>query len=315
MSGIMTRSRPLIGAKLLNEALFSRNSNIRVLETSFAAPGKGLESYLEQHIPKASFFDLWRCCHPTQFVTKPAHEPLCFQDYAQSLGVKGDNQVVIYDKGNIFFAARLWFTFKAFGHPNVSVLNGGFPSWLNKGYKVETGEDSSDTSERGDFVVRHCGGRLLSFDELQQVTKSAGQMVDVRDLGHFKGEKPEPSESTISALEAACQPLPEGMMAGHVPGARHINKDLFLEQDTKEIKGAAEIKKVLQHHGIDLNRPITAMCYNGVSACLIPLLGAEINKEDVSVYVGSWTEYGQRSTTCDVERGDGPANPPAPVAA
>ena len=55
-----------------------------------------------------------------------------FTDAMKGLDVKLSTRVILYDTkaGQPFFATRAYFIFKAFGHKNVSVLNGGLTKWV-----------------------------------------------------------------------------------------------------------------------------------------------------------------------------------------
>ena len=45
------------------------------------------------------------------------------------MGITNDDSIVVYDGLNIFSAARVYWTFRYFGHKHVAVLDGGFPAW------------------------------------------------------------------------------------------------------------------------------------------------------------------------------------------
>lgn len=45
------------------------------------------------------------------------------------MGIENTDPIVVYDGMNIFSAARVFWTFKYFGHQNIAVLDGGFPAW------------------------------------------------------------------------------------------------------------------------------------------------------------------------------------------
>jgi thiosulfate/3-mercaptopyruvate sulfurtransferase len=48
---------------------------------------------------------------------------------ARAIGLTNRQQIVIYDNTTDIWAARLWWLFKAFGHDEVSVLDGGLTAW------------------------------------------------------------------------------------------------------------------------------------------------------------------------------------------
>ena len=53
----------------------------------------------------------------------------------------------MYDTIGVFSSPRALYTFKAFGHDKVSVLDGGLPRWLHEGYDVEVGEEGDGRGE------------------------------------------------------------------------------------------------------------------------------------------------------------------------
>jgi 3-mercaptopyruvate sulfurtransferase SseA len=61
------------------------------------------------------------------------------------LGVGSNTHVVVYDCSDfgIFSAPRLWWTLRAFGHDNVSVLNGGLQQWKASQFPLETGPSTT----------------------------------------------------------------------------------------------------------------------------------------------------------------------------
>ena len=45
------------------------------------------------------------------------------------MGITNDDSIVVYDGMNIFSAARVYWTFRYFGHKHIAVLDGGLPAW------------------------------------------------------------------------------------------------------------------------------------------------------------------------------------------
>src|SRR4029453_8138738 len=56
-----------------------------------------------------------------------------------SLGIGNRDRVIVYDSRGVVSAARVWWTFRAFGHDAVAVLDGGLPRWRAEGRPVESG--------------------------------------------------------------------------------------------------------------------------------------------------------------------------------
>jgi thiosulfate/3-mercaptopyruvate sulfurtransferase len=60
----------------------------------------------------------------------------------RSLGVTDQSQVVVYDQGNGFWSARLWWSLRALGL-DAQVLNGGLQAWREAGLRVDSGTDGA----------------------------------------------------------------------------------------------------------------------------------------------------------------------------
>ena len=85
-------------------------------------------------------------------------------------------------------------------------------------------------------------------------------------------------------------------MAGQIPFAGCIPFPEFLENDNQFLKDSKELKQVFAKHTVDLNRPFTATCFSGVTACIMALAAHHCGAKDISVYDGSWSEWSDRVT-------------------
>ncbi|KAL8293191.1 hypothetical protein RQP46_000885 [Phenoliferia psychrophenolica] len=104
-------------------------------------PRSGWTEFKSKRIPGARFFDL------DVVATKddrglahmlPTGER--FADACSRLGISRDSNVVLYDTHGIFSSPRAAFTFKAFGHPLVSILDGGLPRWIAEKEPLDTNQ-------------------------------------------------------------------------------------------------------------------------------------------------------------------------------
>ncbi|KFQ57307.1 Thiosulfate sulfurtransferase, partial [Pelecanus crispus] len=218
------------------------------------------QEFKERHIPGASFFDIEECrdqSSPYEFMLpSEAH----FADYVGRLGVSNDTHVVVYDGDELgtFYAPRAWWMFRAFGHKEVSVLNGGFQNWA----KLNT-------------------ALVKTFEEMiQNVGSLRFQVVDSRPEGLFRGTELDQGNG--------------GLESGHIPGAVNIPFHSFLTETGHE-KSIEEIQQIFREKKVDLSKPLTATCRKGVTACHIALAAYLCGKRDVAVYDGSWLEWFRRA--------------------
>ncbi|MFD1315638.1 sulfurtransferase [Namhaeicola litoreus] len=195
-----------------------------------------------------------------------------FESAAQSLGINNKSKIVVYDNLGAYTSPRVWWMFKAMGHSQVAVLDGGLPEWLIKNFEVEP--FVVKTYERGNFKAD------LHFDEvkgtkdiLAQIKSKDELIVDARSEGRFKGTAPEPRE---------------GLSSGHIPGSVNLPYTEVLKD------GKFKPKEELQHLFEKLNpenNPMIFSCGSGVTACILYLANELAAKVKKSVYDGSWTEW------------------------
>lgn len=82
------------------------------------APGKGnpKEQFKQNRIPGSSFFDMDNIADKSSNLPHMLPTEAAFAAAADALGIANTSQVVVYDRLGIFSAARVWWTFKVFGH-------------------------------------------------------------------------------------------------------------------------------------------------------------------------------------------------------
>ncbi|MDD7886330.1 sulfurtransferase [Flavivirga sp. 57AJ16] len=225
-------------------------------------------------ILKARFFDIknkFSEAHAPFPSTFPTQEQ--FQKEARALGINKNSAIVIYDDKGIYSSARVWWLFKAFGHENVAVLNGGFPAWKKANYATETMK--SYDGKPGDFEADYKPEHMTFFEDMKQASKNkTHRIIDARSEGRFKSLEPEPRE---------------GLRMGTIPNS--VNLPFTDLLDDGALKSKEDIGKALNKRA-DKDDAIIFSCGSGITACVLAL-GANIaGYKNISVYDGSWTEWG-----------------------
>ncbi|TYA78665.1 sulfurtransferase [Seonamhaeicola marinus] len=260
---------PVVSVKWLNEHL--KASNLVVLDGTI---NKVFNPETLQ-IPGTRFFDIKKKFSevtgefPSTF---PSADQ--FQEEAQNLGLNKDSAIVVYDDKGIYSSARVWWLFKAFGYANVAVLNGGFPEWLNADYKTEP--MTQYIGEKGNFQANLMPEYMKFFKDVEEASKEQTHtIIDARSSGRFNCEIAEPRA---------------GLRSGTIPNSINLPFTDLLERGL--LKSPEILKNIFSNKIGDKNTAVIFSCGSGITACVLAL-GAEIaGYENLSVYDGSWTEWG-----------------------
>lgn len=256
---------------------------LRVIDASWYLPGSGRDpagEYRAGHIPGAVFFDLDASSDRRSPLPHMLPTEADFAERMASLGLSDSDDLVVYDGSGVNLSApRVWWMFRAFGHPRVAVLDGGIVKWRRERRALETGVV---TPLPGNFTARldrRCVRDLAGI--YANIYQGAEQLVDVRSAGRFTGEEPEPRP---------------GLRGGHIPGSMNLPFTELVNADGT-IPPPDELRRRLLAAGLDLSRPVVATCGSGTSACALALSLHLLGHTQTAVYDGAWSEWGARDDT------------------
>ena len=232
-------------------------------------PGHG--EYVAGHIPGAVFLDVdtQLCGPPGAGGRHPLPAVADLQAALRGAGVRADTPVVVYDEGDGWAAARLWWTLRWAGHPDVAVLDGGFPAWLAAGAPVRGGDEHAVA---GDFTVRPGHLPVLSA-ESAAATARDGVLLDVRTAVRYRGES-EPIDP----------------VAGHIPGAVNLPAAELVGPDGR-LSDVADLRERFAAAGVARGVPVGAYCGSGLTAAQAVLALTRAGVADPALYVGSWSHW------------------------
>lgn len=274
------RSHALRSSEWLADQL--GNPRVKILDGSFHLPTiwrDPCEEFLDRHIPGARFFDIDEIRDPQSPLPHMLPPPQDFAEAMTALGVANDDSVVVYDAPGSTAAARAWWMLRVFGHADVAILDGGLERWVAEGRAVVSGPPP---------VARRPTVYTAAAPDLSRVRTAAQVManlmsgaelvVDNRGADRFAGTAPEP------------RPV---RRLGHIPGSVNLPFPLFLDADRHGAwRSDAEIAAVFAAAEANDGRPLVGYCGSGVTACCTAFAAYLIGRDNVSVYDGSWAEWG-----------------------
>lgn len=252
--------------------------DIVIVDGTWYLPNDLRDSYaehLEARIPGAVFFDIDEISDKDDPLPHMLPSPEQFSSQMKKLGIGNGMKIVVYDSQGMFSAARVWWTFRIMGVEDVVVLNGGLAKWKAEGLPLENGPET----QRGPrhFTSRKNADMVRDRNQILSVLESnSEQIVDARSAARFRGEAPEPRE---------------GLRSGRIPGSLNLPYTDLLNGDGT-LKPAEELRTIFQKAGVDLNQPVATTCGSGVTASILALALAILGHRHVSVYDGSWSEWG-----------------------
>jgi thiosulfate/3-mercaptopyruvate sulfurtransferase len=270
-------SRGLVSTQWLAEHL--QAPDIVVVDGSFHLPTANRDAraeYLAAHIPGAVFFDIDKVADHTSNLPHMLPRPEVFSSAMRALGIGDGETIVVYDAHGLYSAARVWWTFRVFGVREVFILDGGFPKWRAEGRPIETGEVKRLPRH---FTARLDYGAVAALSDVKgALATDSAQVVDARSAERFRGVAPEPRA---------------GLRSGHMPGARNLPFTMLVEEG--RLVSADRIASAFAAASVDLDKPIITSCGSGVTAAILTLALDALGKRAVSLYDGSWSEWGSRA--------------------
>ena len=249
-----------------------------VLDGSMHLPGSGRNAqseYLAAHIPGALFFDIDEIADRSSPLPHMLPPAAMFSSRMKRMGIGDGMHIIVYDSEGLYSAARVWWMFRAMGHREVRVLNGGFKKWKAEGRPLEDGP-ARPRSPRHFTAMRNAELIRDTADVRRLIDSRSAQIVDARDAARFAGRAPEPRP---------------GLRSGHIPGSINVPFASLVNADGT-MRPADELAAIFAAAGVDPAVRVVASCGSGVTAGIIALALAVLGRSDAAVYDGSWSEWG-----------------------
>lgn len=199
--------------------------------------------------------------------------PALFTEKVQVLGINKNSTIVVYDDVGLFSSPRAWWMFKAMGHDNITILNGGLPRWLAAGFSIE--QQHKTPKNLGDFQAKVRPEYFKNIDDIRNAIANGTHIVDARSADRFHSRVDEPRPN---------------LRRGNIPSSKNLPFQTIINE--QGYLPSEKIEAVLKELKLEKDEPVIFSCGSGITACIDAVAAKICGYSNVSVYDGSWTEWG-----------------------
>ena len=254
---------------------------VKIIDCSWHMPQterNGFDEYKKNHIKNAIFFDLDKNSKKDTDLPHMLPDTKSWENIVSNMGIKNDDQIVIYDNSDVISSCRCWYNFIYFGHnPElVHVLDGGLKKWIE--------EDRLTTVDiikiiPSNYTVREKKDLVKDINQINKnILENKFNVIDARSLERFEGKVPEPRK---------------GLRSGSIKNSFCLPFSELINQDHTFIS-KEKIHKKFKSTGYEMSKNNVFTCGSGVTASVLALAYSLIdNKYMPNIYDGSWSEYGK----------------------
>lgn len=252
--------------------------DVRILDVRWRPDGTGTAVFAAGHIPGAAHVD-WR----TELIEPEGAEPgpalrLAGPDRVATAiaraGIGDGTSLVIYDDSLGLYAARAWWSLRVYGFESARILDGGLPAWIAEGRPLS---NASYPPAPAVFTPRaNPRMRLTTADVRSLLGSPEVLLIDARAAAEYRG------------LEGNARRL------GHIPGAINVPVGAMHVPGTQRLRDAGELRDTLLKANVARGRRIVTYDGSGVAAAKLAFVLMLLGYEDVAVYDGGWSEWGDR---------------------
>ncbi len=255
------------------------DDNLRIVDVR--APAK----YQETHLPGAVSLSTGALDHMiNEFVrdVRPAAE---VAEIVGAAGVGDDHHIVIYDDNRSVIAARLFWVLDYYGHPRISILNGGYPKWAAESRSVTR---QAPRFEAATFSAKADPSKIADREYiLANMGKNSVALCDARTPAEYSGE---------DVRKGAGR-------GGRLPGAVNVDwVNSMTDGETPIIKALADLKQLYEAAGITPDKEIITYCQSAVRGAHAYYVLKLLGYEKVRNYDGSWQDW-SNNQSLPIEQG------------
>ena len=196
-----------------------------------------------------------------------------------ALGIKDTDTIVVVDHIKNLWSSRLLWTLEVYGHGDTKLMDGSYALWESEGKKI-TSDSTSISSSKYSFTGEAKPELIISLQKvMESIDDETSIVLDTRSADEYAGRD-------VRAERG-----------GHIPESIHVEWVQNVDADGKFLP-AEDLKNLYNSTSVTNDLDIYTLCQTAVRAThswfvLQELLGYE----NVAVYDGSWTEWGNLENT------------------
>ena len=198
----------------------------------------------------------------------------------QKLGVDASTPVVVVYEGtnatDFGSAARVYWTLKAAGVRNLSILNGGVKAWRAASLPLTTEVPAVTPSA---FTVKIDPKYVATQEEVAGlIGKDSVRLLDARPAAFFLGETRHVAAKT----------------PGTLVGAKNVDNAVWFAKGSGALLPDADVKRIAQESGVQTDQPTVSFCNTGHWAATNWFVLSEVlGQKDVRLYPESTVGWSQ----------------------
>jgi len=187
------------------------------------------------------------------------------------LGVSNDTRVILYSRGNLQWATRVWWMLRSIGFDNAAILDGGWERWLADELPTET---STNQYPPAQLMAQPRAGLFCGKDEVLAAGKHN-------------------SATVINALSAELHAghSPRYGRAGRIPGSVNVPANDLRDATKLTLIDASKASAAFDAVNATPDKPTIIYCGGGIAATLDAFILHQLGHDQISVYDNSLNEW------------------------
>jgi len=234
----------------------------------------GRAHYDRGHIKGAGFLDIQNELSDPNSPPHLRFTMLAAERLAEILGGRGigdGHRVVLYSRGRMVWATRVWWMLRAIGFDSAAVLDGGWEKWVREKLPISIDESAFPPAK----LTPHPRPEIfVSKEAVREAMDDANaRIVNALEPDLHRGENPRYGRP------------------GRIPGSVNVPSSSLVDPGTNTFLPAEQAASKFQSLGVDPSRQTVIYCGGGIAASLDAFVLHQLGFEKLSVYDASMSEW------------------------